>query len=149
MNEISIGLIGFGTVGSGVVKILQENQDILKARVGIPLRLKSIADLDVESDRGIQVDPSILTTDANAVLKDPEISIIVELIGGYEPARSFILEAFRNGKQVVTANKALLAEHGTEIFSAARAAGVYIDFEAAVGGGIPILRSTQRRLGGQ
>ena len=146
MNEISIGLIGFGTVGSGVVKILQENQDILKARVGIPLRLKSIADLDVESDRGIQVDRSILTTDANAVLKDPEISIIVELIGGYEPARSFILEAFRNGKQVVTANKALLAEHGTEIFSAARAAGVYIDFEAAVAGGVPILRSLREGL---
>ena len=89
MNEISIGLIGFGTVGSGVVKILQENQDLLRARVGIPLRLKRIADLDVESDRGIQVDRSILTTDANAILQDPEISIVIELIGGYEPARTF------------------------------------------------------------
>ena len=146
MNEISIGLIGFGTVGSGVVKILQENQDLLRARVGIPLRLKRIADLDLESDRGIQVDRSVLTTDANAILHDPEISIVIELIGGYEPARTFILEAFRNGKQVVTANKALLAEHGTEIFSAARAAGAYIDFEAAVGGGIPILRSLREGL---
>ena len=146
MNEISIGLIGFGTVGSGVVKILQENQDLLRARVGIPLRLKRIADLDVESDRGIQVDPTILTTDANAILQDPEISIVIELIGGYEPARTFILEAFRNGKQVVTANKALLAEHGTEIFSAARAAGAFVDFEAAVGGGIPILRSLREGL---
>jgi len=146
MNEISIGLIGFGTVGSGVVKILQENQDLLRARVGIPLRLKRIADLDLESDRGIRVDRSVLTTDANAILHDPEISIVIELIGGYEPARTFILEAFRNGKQVVTANKALLAEHGTEIFSAARAAGAYIDFEAAVGGGIPILRSLREGL---
>jgi homoserine dehydrogenase len=146
MNEISIGLIGFGTIGSGVVKILQENQDVLRARVGIPLRLKRIADLDLESDRGVQVDRSILTTDANAILQDPEISIVIELIGGYEPARTFILEAFRNGKQVVTANKALLAEHGTEIFSAARAAGAYIDFEAAVGGGIPILRSLREGL---
>ena len=146
MNEISIGLIGFGTIGSGVVKILQENQDLLRARVGIPLRLKRIADLDLESDRGVQVDRSILTTDANAILQDPDISIVIELIGGYEPARTFILEAFRNGKQVVTANKALLAEHGTEIFSAARAAGAYIDFEAAVGGGIPILRSLREGL---
>jgi homoserine dehydrogenase len=146
MNEISIGLIGFGTVGSGVVKILQENQDLLRARVGIPLRLKRIADLDLESDRGVQVDSSILTNDANAILQDPEISIVIELIGGYEPARTFILDAFRNGKQVVTANKALLAEHGTEIFSAARAAGAYIDFEAAVGGGIPILRSLREGL---
>jgi len=146
MKEISIGLIGFGTVGSGVAKILQEKEDALGARVGIPLRLKRIADLDIESDRGIPVDRSVLTTDARAILEDPDISIVVELIGGYEPARTFILEAFRNGKQVVTANKALLAQNGTEIFRAAREAGVHIAFEAAVAGGIPILKSLREGL---
>ena len=149
MNEIAIGLIGFGTIGSGVVKILQENRDVLEARVGIPLRLARIADLDTESDRGVRVDPSLLTTDVHRVLQDPEISLVIELIGGYEPARTFILEAFRNGKPVVTANKALLAEHGPEIFRAAHEAGVDIGFEAAVAGGIPILRSAAGRTGGQ
>ncbi|MFH1113213.1 MAG: homoserine dehydrogenase [Pseudomonadota bacterium] len=146
MNEIAVGLIGFGTIGSGVVKILQENRDILEARVGIPIRLARIADMDIESDRGVRVDPSLLTTDVNRVLKDPEISLVIELIGGYEPARTFVLEAFRNGKPVVTANKALLAEHGPEIFRAARVAGVDIGFEAAVAGGIPILRSLREGL---
>jgi len=146
MNEVSIGLIGFGTVGAGVVKILQESRDILEARVGFPVRLKRIADLDIESDRGVDVDRSLLTRDAMEVLHDPDISIVIELIGGYEPARSFILEAFRNGKQVVTANKALLAEHGPEVFRAAHQAGVDISFEAAVAGGIPILRSLREGL---
>lgn len=146
MEEISIGLIGLGTVGSGVVKILQENSDVLDARVGIPLRLKRIADLDIESQRDVQIDRWMLTTDALEVLHDPSISVVVELIGGYEPARTFILEAFRQGKQVVTANKALLAEHGPEIFKAAHSAGVDIGFEAAVAGGIPILRSLREGL---
>jgi homoserine dehydrogenase len=146
MDEISIGLIGLGTVGSGVVRILQENSDILEARVGIPLRLKRIADLDVESERDVQIDRSMLTTDAHEVLRDPHISVVVELIGGYEPARTFILEAFRQRKQVVTANKALLAQHGPEIFKAAHTAGVDIGFEAAVAGGIPILRSLREGL---
>jgi homoserine dehydrogenase len=146
MNEIAIGLIGLGTIGSGVVKILQENRDILEARVGIPIRLKRIADLDIETNRGVHVDRSLLTTDAREIIEDPSISMVVELIGGYEPARTFILEAFRNGKQVVTANKALLAEHGPEIFGAARDAGADIGFEAAVAGGIPILRSLREGL---
>lgn len=146
MKEISIGLIGFGTIGSGVVKILEDNRDVLESRVGIPLRLKRIADLDIETDRGVGVDRSILTTDVQEILQDPSISVVVELIGGYEPARTFVLEAFRNGKQVVTANKALLAEHGPEIFGAADKAGVDIGFEAAVAGGIPILRSLREGL---
>lgn len=146
MKEISIGLIGFGTVGTGVVKILQENRDILDARVGLPVRLKRIADLDIETDRGVKVDRSILTSDAWELVRDPEISVVVELIGGYEPAKSLILEAFRNGKQVVTANKALLAEHGPEVFGAAYRAGTDIAFEAAVAGGIPILRSLREGL---
>jgi homoserine dehydrogenase len=146
MNEICVGLIGFGIVGSGVVKILQENREIIEARVGFPLKLKRIADLDITTDRGVRVDPSVLTTDVRQVLEDPEISIVVELIGGFEPAKSFILEAFRNGKQVVTANKALLAEYGADIFKAARQAGSEIAFEAAVAGGIPILRSLREGL---
>ena len=146
MKEISIGLIGFGTVGSGVVKILHESREIIKARVGFPLKLKRIADLDLESDRGVKVAQSLLTTDAGEILHDPNIAIVVELIGGYEPARTFILEAFHQGKQVVTANKALLAEHGPEIFRAAHDCGVDIAFEAAVGGGIPILRVLREGL---
>lgn len=146
MNEICVGLIGFGTVGSGVVKILQQNKEIIEARVGFPVKLKRIADLDVTTDRGVRVDPSVLTTDVRQVLEDPEISIVIELIGGIEPAKAFILDAFRSGKQVVTANKALLAEHGAEIFKAARQAGREIAFEAAVAGGIPILRALREGL---
>lgn len=146
MNEICIGLIGFGTVGSGVVKILQDNREILEARAGVGLRIKRIADLDIESDRGVKVDRSLLTSDARDVISDPEISIVVELIGGHEPARTFILEALRNGKQVVTANKALLADHGEAIFREAHRSGVDIAFEAAVAGGIPILRSLREGL---
>lgn len=146
MKEICIGLIGFGTIGSGVVKILQENRDVLEARVGLPLRLKRIADLDITSDRGVSVDPSLLTTNAQEIFEDPEISIVLELVGGYEPAKTFILDAFRHRKHVVTANKALLAVHGPQIFRAAHDAGVDIAFEAAVAGGIPILRSLREGL---
>ncbi|MFH0826031.1 MAG: homoserine dehydrogenase [Pseudomonadota bacterium] len=146
MNSISIGLIGFGTVGAGVVKILQENRDVLDARVGLPLRLKLIADLDIETDRGVCVDRSLLTTNAQDILDDPDISIVVEAIGGYEPARGFILKALENGRHVVTANKALLAEHGAEIFAASEASCKDVAFEAAVAGGIPILRSLREGL---
>jgi homoserine dehydrogenase len=146
MNEVSIGLIGFGTIGAGVVEILQQSRDLLEARVGFPLKLKRIADLDLESDRGVRVDRSILTTDAREILDDPEISIVIELIGGYEPARTFVLDALNKGKQVVTANKALLAEHGAEIFAAASATGGEVAFEAAVAGSIPILRSLREGL---
>lgn len=146
MDKISVGLIGFGTVGAGVVKILRENADIFEARVGHPISLKRIADLDIETDRGVPVDRSLLTTDAKEILEDPEISIVVELIGGFEPAAGFILEAFRNGKHVVTANKALLAEQGDRIFRAAHETGKEIAFEAAVAGAIPILRSLKEGL---
>jgi homoserine dehydrogenase len=146
MKEISIGLIGFGTVGSGVIRILQQNQDIVQARAGFPVKVKRIADLDIVTDRGIAVDPSLLTTEAREVLEDPEISIVVELMGGYEPARTFVLEALRNGKKVVTANKALLAQHGPEIFGVAHETGGEIAFEGAVAGAIPILRSLREGL---
>ncbi len=146
MNEACIGLIGFGTVGAGVVKILQENREILEARIGFPLRLKRIADLDLESDRGVEVDRSLLTRDAREVIEDPDISIVLELVGGHDPARQFILDSLANNKHVVTANKALLAEHGAQIFKAAHVAGRDIGFEAAVAGAIPILRSLREGL---
>lgn len=146
MHEISVGLIGFGVVGSGVVKILKENRALLTDRLGFPLKLKCVADLDIDADRGVDVDRNVLTTDVRKVLDDPEISIVIELIGGFEPAGSFILDALRNGKHVVTANKALLAERGPEIFGAADRAGAEIAFEAAVAGAIPILRSLREGL---
>jgi homoserine dehydrogenase len=146
MKEIKIGLIGFGTVGTGVVKVLQDNAPLIEHRLGGRIRLHRIADIDLERERGVQVPQEILTTDAEAVLADPEIAICVELVGGIEPARSFILKAMESGKHVVTANKALLALHGAEIFDAAQAHGVRIGFEASVGGGIPIIRSLREGL---
>jgi homoserine dehydrogenase len=142
-KKISVGLIGFGTVGTGVVKILKKNAALIRERVGVPVELKLIADLDIRSDRGITVPKNMLTTSAAAVLNDPGIDIVLELVGGIEPARSFILTALSGGKHVVTANKALLSEHGHELFRAAARANVDIAFEASVGGGIPIIRAVQ------
>jgi homoserine dehydrogenase len=146
MKKIHVGLLGFGTVGSGTAKILLENREVIESRLGASLELKWIADLDIETDRGVAVDQRILTTDAGLVVNDPGVDIIVELIGGYEPAKSFILKAIENGKHVVTANKALLAAHGDEIFSAASGKGVEVGFEASVGGGIPLIRSIKEGL---
>ena len=146
MNEIGVGVIGMGTVGAGVVQILLENADEIARRLGFGLRLVKVADKDLDTDRGIQVDRSLMTTDAAEVIGHPEVQVIVELIGGYEPAKTFLLEAIRAGKSVVTANKALLAVHGDEIFGEARARGVDVGFEASVGGGIPILRAVREGL---
>ncbi|MBW2018852.1 MAG: homoserine dehydrogenase [Deltaproteobacteria bacterium] len=146
MKKIHIGLLGFGTVGSGMVKILLENREVIESRLGASLTLKWIAARDLEKDRGVAVDASLLTTDAEMVIDDPEIDIVVELIGGYEPSKRFILKAIENGKQIVTANKALLAAHGDEIFSAASRKGVEVGFEASVGGGIPLIRSIKEGL---
>jgi homoserine dehydrogenase len=146
MKEIKIGLIGFGTVGAGVVKILGQNAPLIAQRLGGEIRLHKIADIDLKRDRGVEVSKEILTTDAEAVLADPEIAICLELVGGIEPARTFILKAIEAGKHVVTANKALLALHGGELFAAAQANGVRIGFEASVGGGIPIIRSLREGL---
>ncbi|MCK4391222.1 MAG: homoserine dehydrogenase [Desulfobacterales bacterium] len=146
MKQIRIGLLGFGTVGSGMVKILLENREVIESRLGASLALKWIADIDLETDRGVAVDASLLTRDGKTVIDDPEVDIVVELIGGYEVAKSFILQAIENGKHVVTANKALLAVHGDEIFSAALRKGVEVGFEASVGGGIPLIRSMKEGL---
>ena len=146
MKTINVGVLGFGTVGSGMVKIMLDNADVIQARLGAALTLKWIADHHPERDRGFPVDASILTTDAEAVVNDPEVDIVVELIGGYEAARSLILKAIENGKHVVTANKALLAAYGDEVFSAAAEKGVEVGFEASVGGGIPLIRSMKEGL---
>ncbi len=147
MQSIKVGLLGFGTIGTGVVKVFQQNQDLMASRLGANLELTRIADLDTTTDRGVQLAPGLLTDDAQALLNDPEIQVVIELIGGYEPARTFVLQAIRNGKHIVTANKALLAMHGEEIFSAAEEAGVAVMFEAAVGGGIPIISAIKENLG--
>ena len=147
-REVRVGLIGFGTVGSGVVKILQNNADLITRRVGRSVVLAKIADLDVTTDRGVTVSPEILTTNVRAILDDPHIDIVVELIGGHEPAKGFILQALSSKKGVVTANKALLADHGEEVFEAAFKAQADLGFEASVGGGIPIIRSLTEGLAG-
>jgi len=146
MKTISLGLIGFGTIGTGVVKVMQESIELIQKRLGANIRLKKIADLDVTTPRQITVDATILTTDAKDILDDPEISIVIELIGGYEPARTFILDAIRKKKHVVTANKALLATFGNEIFQAAEENGIDIGFEASVGGTIPIIKTLKESL---
>ena len=148
MKEIKVGLIGFGTVGAGVVKLLCENAALIEQKLGSRLTLTKVADLDITTDRGVPVAPGLLTTDAGELLDDPEIAIVIELIGGYEPARSFVLRAIAAGKHVVTANKALLAVHGGEIFAAAAARGVEVLFEPAVGGGIPVLSAIRGNLAG-
>ena len=145
---VQVGLLGFGTVGTGVVKILQRNADIIARRVGRPVVLTKIADLDITTDRGVTVSPDMLTTNANDILDDPQIDIVVELIGGHEPAKRFILHALSKQKGVVTANKALLADHGEEVFEAAFQAKADLGFEASVGAGIPIIRSLTEGLAG-
>ncbi|HHI97367.1 MAG TPA: homoserine dehydrogenase, partial [Thermodesulfatator atlanticus] len=135
---VYVGIIGLGTVGSGTVKILFENQSLIKKRLGAPLLVKKIAVRDPSLPRRVEVPDTLLTTDPESIFRDPEIKIVVELIGGLEPARTFILRAIEAGKHVVTANKAVLAEYGAELFAAAKEKGVDIAFEAAVGGGVPI-----------
>jgi homoserine dehydrogenase len=148
MQKIRAGLLGFGTIGTGVVKIFQDNKDLLASRLGgTGIELVRIADLDTTTDRGVSLPSGLLSDDAQALLDDPDIQVVIELIGGYEPARTFVLQAIRNGKHVVTANKALLALHGDEIFLAAEQAGVNVMFEAAVGGGIPLISAIKENLG--
>jgi homoserine dehydrogenase len=146
MKEIKVGLIGFGTVGSGVAKILQKNSGLIEKHMGARLILKRIADIDVKTDRGVKLKPGVLTRRAEDVINDPEIEIVMELIGGIEPAKTLILKAIRSQKHIVTANKALLALHGDEIFREAYRSGVDVNFEASVGGGIPLIRSIKEGL---
>lgn len=145
-KEVNIGLIGFGTIGSGVVETFNLNLPLIEGKVQRKVNLKKIVDLDIETDRGVKVDPEILSTDVNDILDDPDIDIVIELIGGYQPALKFILAALSKGKHVVTANKALLAKHWEEVMEAVEENQVRIGFEASVGGGIPLLKPLNESL---
>ena len=145
-DAIGVGLIGLGTIGTGVAKVLERNASVISQRLGFPLRLVRVADLDTETDRGIDLSGVQFDSDTAGLIADPNVDIVVELIGGYDIARRFTLAAIAAGKHVVTANKALLAKHGKEIFEAAAKQGVDVAFEASVGGGIPILRSMREGL---
>jgi homoserine dehydrogenase len=143
---IRVGLLGCGTVGAGVVKLLQEKSDLYAHRTGRRIELVKVAVRDLAKNRGIDLDPSVLTTRHQDVVEHPEIDIVVELMGGTEPAVPLMLEAIRRGKHVVTANKEAIAKHGREIFTAASEMGVDIYFEASVGGGIPVIQPLKRSL---
>ncbi|HUJ79978.1 MAG TPA: homoserine dehydrogenase [Nitrospiria bacterium] len=145
-NEIRVGLIGLGTVGSGVVRVLRSNGDLIRRRLGLPLRLVKAADREASRAKALELEPEIFTTRAEELFADNSIDVVVELIGGYDPAERYLLEAMRRGKCVVTANKALLATAGERLFEAADRHGVEIGFEASVGGGIPIIRALKEGL---
>jgi homoserine dehydrogenase len=145
-ERIDIGIIGFGTVGSGTVNILLKNRDIISERTGFAINLKRIADRETTRDRGIALPGGMLTARAEDILNDPDIDIVVELVGGIHPAKDFILDAIRKKKHVVTANKALLATEGNELFSEAARCGVEVGFEASVAGGIPIIKVLREGL---
>jgi homoserine dehydrogenase len=146
MKPIQVGLLGIGTVGGGTFAVLQRNQEEIQRRAGRGIRISMVADLDVARARAIVGDAAQVVSDARQVIANPEIDIVVELIGGYGIAKTLVLEAIAAGKHVVTANKALLAVHGTEIFAAAREKGVVVAFEAAVAGGIPIIKALREGL---
>lgn len=148
MREINVGLLGCGTVGTGVARILLENADLIASRVGTRLKLYRVADIDATTDRGIRFAEGVMTTDAANVVHDPNVDILVEMIGGQTVAKELILRAIDNGKPVVTANKALLAGQGQTIFQAAVRAGVDLAFEAAVGGCMPIIKTIRESLAG-
>ena len=146
MKPIQVGLLGIGTVGTGTFNVLQRNQAEITRRAGRGIEITMVADLDVERAQAV-VGPNVqVVNDARAVIANPEIDIVIELIGGYGIAKALVLEAIAAGKHVVTANKALLAVHGTEIFAAAQAKGVMVAFEAAVAGGIPIIKALREGL---
>jgi homoserine dehydrogenase len=146
VKGVGVGLIGLGTIGTGVARLLRRNAAVIEQRLGCPLRLVRVADLDTERDRGVDLAGVRFDSDAAGLVDDPAVDVVVELIGGYDAARRLILRSIAAHKPVVTANKALLALHGKEIFEQARARGVDVAFEASVAGGIPILRSVREGL---
>ena len=148
MKSVNIGLMGCGTVGTGVARLLIEKQHLIEQRVGAPLVLKRVADLDMERDRGLTFAPGVFIQDARQIVADPEIDIVIETVGGETLAKELILTAMGNGKHVVTANKALLAAHGNEIFQAAGKNQVDLAFEASVGGCMPVVKTLRETLAG-
>ncbi|MDK9713319.1 MAG: homoserine dehydrogenase [Sulfuritalea sp.] len=146
MKPINVGLLGIGTVGGGTFNVLARNEAEITRRAGRPIRITKVADKNLELARQVTAGRAEVTDDAFSVVSDPEIDIVIELIGGYGIARELVLKAIANGKHVVTANKALLAVHGNEIFAAAHEKGVMVGFEAAVAGGIPIIKALREGL---
>lgn len=148
MTEVRVGIIGFGTVGAGVVDCLLRNGDLISERTGLRPVLTRVSDLDTTSDRGVVVPAGVLTSDSFGLIDDPEVDLVVELVGGTGIAKQFILKALAVGKPVVTANKALLALHGEEIFKAAETSSADVYYEASVGGGIPCIKAMREGLVG-
>ncbi|WP_225784855.1 homoserine dehydrogenase [Xenophilus sp. Marseille-Q4582] len=146
MKPLQVGLLGIGTVGSGTFQVLQRNQEEIRRRAGRGIEITMVADLDVARAKSVVGEGVKVVGDAREVIANPDIDIVIELIGGYGIAKALVLEAIAAGKHVVTANKALLAVHGTEIFAAAHAKGVMVAFEAAVAGGIPIIKALREGL---
>ena len=146
MKAIQVGLMGIGTVGSGTFNVLQRNQEEIKGRAGRGIEITMVADLDTARAKQIVGEGVAVVNDARALIANPDIDIVIELIGGYGIAKTLVMEAIAAGKHVVTANKALLAVHGSEIFEAAQKRGVIVAFEAAVAGGIPIIKALREGL---
>jgi homoserine dehydrogenase len=146
MKPIQVGLLGIGTVGGGVFNVLERNQEEITRRAGRGIQIHTVADLDTKRAEALVKGRAKVVVDAKQVVNDPEIDVVIELIGGYGIAKELVLAAINNGKHVVTANKALLAVHGNEIFAAAQAKGVTVNFEAAVAGGIPIIKALREGL---
>ena len=146
MRKVNIGIIGFGTVGSGVAKVISGRASLLRERLGVNIVLKWVCDKDLKNRRAVRLPKGVFTTDVNKVINDPDVDIVVELIGGIHPAKEIIFAALKNGKDVVTANKALLADQGASIFRFAKANGRKVYFEASVGGGIPVIKALREGL---
>lgn len=146
MKKINIGLVGFGNVGCGVVRILRDRKRLLAEKIGSEIIIKKICDKDITTKRPVAIPREMLTTDISDIVNDPQIDIVVELMGGINPAKEFISLALKKGKNIVTANKALLAEHGRELFALAQDCAKCIYFEASVGAGIPIIKSVREGL---
>ena len=146
MKRINIGILGCGIVGTGVARLLIEKQKLLQSRIGADIHLKYVADIDTKTDRGISFDEGVFISDAKQVINDPEIDIVVELIGGKKIAKDFSLASLNNGKHLVTANKALIASFGNEIVKAAGENDVDFAFEASTGGCMPVIKTIRESL---
>ena len=147
-DVVRVGLLGCGHVGSALVRLIDENAAAIEARSGVRLEIARVAVRNLSRERDVDLPAKIFTHDAASVVGDPDVDVVVEVIGGIEPARELIIEALKGGKPVITANKELLANVGRELFEAAAAAGVDLLFEASVGGGIPIIRPLRESLAG-
>jgi homoserine dehydrogenase len=139
-TSVRVGLLGCGNVGSALARLVDEHADLITARAGVPIEIARVAVRDVTKTRDVKVPSDRFTDDASAVVRDPDIDVVVEMMGGVDPARALITDALRAGKPVVTANKELIARHGPELFTVAAEAGVDLLFEASVAGGIPLMR---------